>query len=136
MRFTASATDYDFDRWKVKINESTQRRSRHLTKFDKTGIFKKIGQSYILSIEFFDLDSTDKSNLVTIFQDDYGDLTAISNIDEVASGQTYYTYSSNMYISNPQQNLIFTRSTDKKQIDNWTAKMTVICDTYATATKP
>jgi hypothetical protein len=136
MRFTASSTDYDFDKWKVKIDRNPQRRSVHVRHIDGKGEFKKEGVSEYLEIDFYDLDSDDKSDLRTVFVDDYGDLTAISNIDEVESGEEYYTYSGNMYIEKPTQVLKFRRTTNRKQIENYRTKMTVVCDTYATATKP
>lgn len=136
MRFTASSTNYDFDNHKVLINDSPKRRSIHVTHIDGKGEFLKIGTSYRLRINFFDLDENDKDDLTTIFNDDYGDITAITNIDEVASGDIYGTYSGNIYIESPKENLEFRRSTNFKQIRNWRTQFIITCDTYAEATKP
>ncbi len=136
MRFTASSSNYDFDAEKVKIDENTLRRSIHVQHVDLKKEFMKIGRSYVLVIDFYGLDTTDRDNLNTIFLDDYGDLTAISAIDEVQSGETYDAYSGNMYISKPTDTLTFRRSAAKKQINNWHTKITVICDTKTTPTKP
>lgn len=136
MRFTASSTNYDFNSYKVLLNESNMRRSIHQRMINKKGEFKKIGVSYVLDIEFYDMSATDKANLNTVFNDDYGDLTAISSIDEVESGETYVNYSGNMYIAQPTEVLKWRRSTNKKAIDNWKTKITVICDARTTPTKP
>lgn len=136
MTFTASTTDYVFDTWKVKIDESNLRRSLHQTMINKKGEFKKIGVSYSLEIEFFDMSETDKTNLNIIFNDDFGDFTVISSIDEVQSGEVYDKYEADVYIAKPKELLIWRRTTPRKQLNNWKTKITVICTTKTTPTKP
>jgi len=139
MRFTTGsgggATNYDFSTWKVLINESPQRRSIHQRQVNKKGEYKKIGTSYVLDIEFFDMSDTDKSNLDTVFNEDFGELTAISSIDEVEVGDTYVLYQTDIYISNPLEILKWRRTTNRKQLNNWKTKMTIICSAKTTPTK-
>lgn len=136
MRFTASSTDYDFDFEKVMITESRRKRALYDRMVDLKLDGVKIGADYILDIDIFIADATDRDNFNTIFLDDFGDLTAISNIDEVGSGETYTSYQTDMIIEQPQRDLVWRRVYNQKQINVFKTKLKVVCSGKTTPTKP
>lgn len=136
MRITASSTNYDFPSYKVKLNYDPIAYRVRVRTISKKGKFKNITTQYRVKLTFYDLTASEKDDLITIFNDDYGDITNITNIDEVESGEAYYGFNTNIYLASPDELLVFPRTTEKKMIENFKTELIFECDTRSTGVKP
>lgn len=139
MRFEDSSggspTWISFDFEKVRLVEKIKHRRYVYQTLEGLTKFKKKGESYELDIQFYGLDSSDVANLRDLFYLEPGDLTKIDNYDEVANGDTYYTYSTDMLVIEPEEVLIVEPESPFKVVDRYTARWTVQCTSKSTAIK-
>ncbi|MGH1438254.1 MAG: hypothetical protein ACRBG0_27725 [Lewinella sp.] len=121
---------------KVRIEESFRRRSRDYKFIDGRNNFERIGDTLVLNVYFYNIKESEKQDVYDYVFKTEDDLEYITNIDEVASGDAYYEYNTNMVVEKPKTDLIFKRDIDSKYTDSFTCKMTITCDTKTTGTKP
>lgn len=103
---------------------------------DKTQDESKIGIDQEISIKFYELTESNKSDINDIFI--LNEITSISNIDEVDVGQDYVTLTgvtNDPFIVSPKNEPKFRFVIEKKGIDYYNFRMSVRFDTKTINTK-
>ena len=121
---------------KVRIDYSLRRRSRQYKFIDGRNNFERIGDTIVLDVLFFDIQESEKEDIYDYIFKTQDDLTSISSIDEVPSGDSYTAYTTNIVVEKPKMDLMFKRDINSKHADSFTTKMTITCDTKTTGVKP
>lgn len=106
------------------------------TSIDKLNSSANIGDDYIIELDFLAMNRTELNNLNTIFKTnrtDNASITSLDNYDEVITGETYTTYSGNVYIET--KNWSQKKTVNIKDIEKYNVRLKFRFDTIATATK-
>lgn len=114
--------------------ETREKRKVDYTSADQIQTEAIIDTAYVLNLTLYDVTAAEKSNLESFFLSD--EMVSLDNEDEVDSGDTYYTYSGNVYIRRPRKRLNFGRPDNQKDVPYWTVSMEIIFDSRASAVKP
>lgn len=139
MRITDTSGTTIFDNRVVNSfdNYWNATRDHFYTSIDDLNSSSNIGDDYMVELDFLAMNRTELNNLNTIFKTNRtnnASITSLDNYDEVISGETYTTYSGNVYIetkSFPKPK----KTINIKDIESYNVRLKFRFDTISTATK-
>jgi len=113
--------------------EVREKRKIEYTSIDQVISEKLIKFIFVLDIQIANMTLAEKDNLALFYENSK---TSLDNEDEVDSGDTFFTYSSNLYVRRPVRKLNFTRGQTEKDIDFFSINLEILADTRGSAVKP
>ena len=112
--------------------EVREKRKIEFVSIDQVITEKVLDLIFVLDIQIANMTLTEKDNLSSFYENSK---VSLDNEDEVDIGDTFFTYSGNLYVRRPLRKLNFTRGQTEKDIDFFNIGLEILADTRASATK-
>jgi len=112
--------------------EVREKRKIEFVSIDQVITEKVLDFIYVLDIQIASMTLTEKDNLSLFYENSR---VSLDNEDEVDTGDTFFTYSGNLYVRRPLRKLNFVRGQTEKDIDFFNIGLEILADTRGSAVK-